>query len=120
MAAPLTASGEALKMISLRDGTQVPASAYITTIIRLTALVSKYFIAFSDLVEKCRDNHFKFSAHQIEDSRAILIENELLDANDRVHDVAKSIILNFVEGEGLSMKIVPSISFKNYTDSKNE
>jgi len=104
MAAPLAVSREPI-VVTLKDGTRIDNSVCRTTIVALKVLEKKHLFAFFDLVEKCRDNHFKFSAHQIEDSKKILIEYGFLDKSDKVHEAVKSIVLNAVEEDQVSIKL---------------
>jgi hypothetical protein len=104
MASPVSAQKE-MTMVTLKDGSQVPEPALITTMMGLQAAKKEGFALF-DLVEKCKDSNYKFVANPFGDSKAILKKLALIDGDERVHDIVKSIVLNATEGNGLSLKLV--------------
>ena len=99
-------SDSKINMVTLKDGTQVPEPDLITTMMNIQAAAKSTLVALFDLVEKCKDDNYKFVANPSGDSKAVLKSYALIDDQERVHDLVKSIVLNATEGSGLSIKIV--------------
>src|ERR1700758_7438 len=95
-----------LSMVTLKDGYQVPQSALITTMITLKSVHQECYVALFDLVQKCKDSNYKFVSNPFGDSKKVLREFALIDESEKVHDIVKHIVLNAVEGDGFSMRLV--------------
>jgi hypothetical protein len=68
-----------LAMVSLKDGSEVPELALITTTMRLEDLAKEYYIALYDLVKKCRDSNYLFTPNPFMDSKVLLKNWALID-----------------------------------------
>jgi hypothetical protein len=95
-----------LVMATLRDGSQVPQVTLVTTTMNLRAASEENFVALFDLAEKCKDASYRFVANSFGDSKSILKKWALIDGSEKVHDDVRKIVLNSIEGEGLSLKLV--------------
>ncbi len=94
-------------MVILKDGTPAPKVTVEALMISLKALHAQNFVAFFDLVEKCKNPNYSFPSIGLgaEDSRSVLRRGGWLDANDIVVPLTKAIVLNSVVGEGFDMQI---------------
>jgi hypothetical protein len=72
----------------------------------LRFIEKKEFAALLDLVEKCKNSNYERDANSAFDSNKILRIFNLIDSNERVPDVVKSVVLNAVEGKGNLLKLV--------------
>ena len=99
-------------MVTLRNGSQVPQVTLISVYMNIEAAAQENFMALFDLVEKCKDAGYKFVTNPFGDSKAILKAHALIDENENVHDDIKTIVLNSVEGSGMSLKLVNPLQSK--------
>ncbi len=93
-------------MSTLRDGSQVLKVTVDAVMSNLMGAREDNMIAVVDLVERCRDDSFSFFANPFCDSRLILRKYELINERGEVHDEVKKVVLNAVQGEDLSLKLV--------------
>lgn len=104
-----------LTMATLRDGSQVPQVVVVTTSTNLRAATEENYVALFDLVEKCKDASYQFVVNPFGASKAILKKWALIDGSEKVHEDVRKIVLNSIEGEGLSLKLVNPLKSKNVT-----
>lgn len=95
-----------LVMVTLRDGSQVPEATLITTTVKLNEAFEESFVALVDLAKKCKNASHKFIRNPFGDSKAILKKLILIDESEEVYDDVRKIVLNSIEGEGLSLRLV--------------
>lgn len=93
-----------MKTVRLRNGAVVTGSAVGTVMLCLEAVRAEKATAFYDLVMKCRDGDYQFSAG----SEGYLRALELVDDSGDVHEVVRSIVLSAVEGDGLEKRLLSS------------
>jgi hypothetical protein len=107
-----------ITMATLRDGSKVAGSALHTVTRNIESVRQKNFLAFFDLVEKCKNPSYRFVVNPFADSKAILRKYGLIDENDRVHDDVRNIVINSIQGDGLSIELISPIK-KEVTPIKN-
>ena len=93
-------------MVTLKDGSQVPQVCLDTVSTHIQGLAKDKVFAFYDLVQKCKNAEHKILKTPFGDSTAILQAHELIDSTGRVHEDIRKIVLNSVEGSGLTLKFV--------------
>ena len=94
-------------MITLKDGQKVPNSILMGTIYNLKMVAKENIFAIIDLVEKCKDAHFRFNPFT--DSKRTLRRWALLQPSGEVHEYINSIVLNSVKRSGMKLHIVSPI-----------
>lgn len=102
-------------MATLRDGYEVPQVTVVVTTRNLRAAAQENFVALFDLAEKCKDARYKFVSNAFGDSKAILKKWALIDESEKVNDDVRKIVLNSIEGEGLSLKLVSPLQSARVT-----
>lgn len=93
-------------IVTLRDGSEVPQPVLFSTIWSLREAMKVNSLAFHDLVQKCKDPNYRFESSPFGNSKPILQQFALIDKDERIHDVVKTIILNSVQGEGLLIRFI--------------
>ncbi len=94
----------ASKMVTLKDGSEVPYGLVVTTSEGISALLeTKNHIALIDLILKCKDDQYKFLPNVFLDSRPILKKYELINNDEQVPEAIRKIVLNSFEGSKISM-----------------
>ena len=89
-----------MNMVILKSGKIVPASVMSTTMAALEHLANTSLLAFSELVETCRNNN-----HLIRFGEE-LKSLSLIQPDGSVHKYIRDIVLSATEGEGSDMKLV--------------
>lgn len=89
-----------IKMIKLKNGSEAPEPAVITTMISLESLMDKNPIAFYEFVQKCRDPNHEMWGNTKEAVAKLALIN-----NNSVHDITKNVVLSAVQGEDLEMAL---------------
>lgn len=95
-----------LKMATLIDGSQVPEKTLRETTQRLQTLNKENFLALIDLVEKCQNPSYQLASNPFRSSKTILERLELIDQTEGVPDTVRKVVVNSVQGGGLSLKLV--------------
>ena len=102
-------------MVTLKDGSKVLNSDLISARMKIAVLSHKNYVALFNLVEKCRNVQHQFLKNPLDvskpwdDSKATLRAWNLIDGQGNVHESIRKIVLNSIEGSGLSMKFVNPI-----------
>ena len=96
-------------LVTLKDGYKIQEAALITITNNLEDALKENQVAFYDLVEKCKDPSYRFVVNPFADSKAILRKYALLDEHDTVHDHIRNVVLNSIEGDGLSIELISPI-----------
>jgi hypothetical protein len=102
----VSASSEKILMVTLKDESQIFESTLMTTMVKLQEIKKKYFIAFFELVEKCKDTNYKIIYSPFINTIKIFKDYDLIDENEEVYSDVRSIVLNATEGSGKSMVLV--------------
>ena len=89
-------------MVTLKDGSRVPLVVARVCLIGLQSLLKDDPIGFYELVTATRNPKHEFFGQYTDKLR----ERGMLDANDRPAGSFREVILNAVEGEDFSMKLV--------------
>ena len=87
-------SQNAVALIKLKNGSEVPLAIIITTMDILNRLQATQAVAFHHLVKKCRD-----SAHNIADDTIKILEKNALMKDGLVHITVKDILLSAIQGD---------------------
>jgi hypothetical protein len=97
-----------LKMVKLKNDSEAPESAVVTTMRNLDFLMKKNPIAFYELVQKCRN-----PKHDMLENTNAEVEKLALMQSGSIHEITKNIILSSVEGEGLGMTLKSPVERNN-------
>jgi hypothetical protein len=95
-----------LATVSLKDGSRVAYNLVVIITMNLEAIIKEDFTALFDLVEKCKDSNYEFIANPLGDSKATLKKWGMIGRDDQVSEDLRKIVLNSVEGSGLSLRLV--------------
>ncbi len=93
-------------MATLKDGSVVPYGVLATTSESIRAVTRTNIFALCDLIEKCKNDRYQIAASEHYDSKSILTQYGLIDANGQVPDDIKKIVSNSFKGSGLALKFV--------------
>jgi len=97
-----------MQLLKLRNGSEEPKPAVITTMQSLKALFESNVMAAYELRELCRNpNHIIFG--DLDDELRALA---LIQSDNSIHDSIRNIVMCAFEGEGLDMTLVSPIATK--------
>ena len=102
-----------MKMLTLKNGSEVAEPVVITTMMSLEALMNSNPIAFYELVEKARD-----SRHQMFGNTRQVVEKTALMNGGSIHDTVKDVILSAVSGKDLEMSLGSPVDSKHEGNAK--
>ncbi|HSW86328.1 MAG TPA: hypothetical protein VLG49_02390 [Rhabdochlamydiaceae bacterium] len=98
-------------MVILKDGSEVPKTTFENVRKKLEKLKEEgNFGVLVDLHDMCLDNTFQPQKNPFQDSKILLKERCLLQANDEINPDIQKIVLNCLEGRGLTTKFVDAFS----------
>lgn len=94
-------------MVTLKDGSEVPKSTFDSVSKKLQQLKEEgNFGTLIDLFHRCQDPGYKFPQNIFQNSAMKLKEYSLLDENEQINPDIQKIVLNSLEGNGLSTHFV--------------
>ena len=96
-----TEGQDGLKLVTLKNGSEVTEPQVIATMASLNNLIMKNPSAFHELVMKCRDHEHKLLGNTGE----VLSDLRLIQPDGRVHESIQDIVLSATEGEGIEMTL---------------
>ena len=90
-----------IKMVTLKNGIEESEICVKVHMLSLEILFKEKPITFYEFVMKCRNpKHEMFG-----DTANDLIDLNLMNKNNQIHDTTRNIVLSAVTGEGLEMKL---------------
>src|SRR3990167_5007413 len=93
----ITQTQNQIKMVKLKNGSEVAQSIVVATMMSLEALINSNRIAFYELVEKCRDSKHEMFGN----TKEVVAKWALICSDGSVHSCIKDVVLSAVEGDGL-------------------
>jgi hypothetical protein len=93
-------------LVILNNGTKVSNQKVLEVFANLTKLRDTEYVAFLDLVEKCRDQSYRFSTTERRYSQRILILKGFLLDNEMVPNDVRQIVLNSIQGKFFKIELI--------------
>ncbi len=99
-------------MLTLKDGYQLREETLTSVLIQLKQLKIEDYQAFIDLVEKCRNTCHLFVPTPHGNSKAVLIDWQLMSPEEIVNNDIRAIVRNAVEGSEWTMRLVNPVQLR--------